>query len=302
MHGIVEAANLLEDVATCDRAYELLAPFAHLPVVTGLGASCFGTAHHTLGVAALTSGRLDEAVEHFRSAIDGNLALGHWPALRISRLRYAEALTRRGRSRDADTASDQLAAADRDAVSLGLSLPSPAEPIGLAARCTREGRLWRVQLGAHHALVEHCIGMLHLAVLLANPESEIPAMDLAAGVAALGSSDGRTGFSAQPVLDRVAAQQYRQRLSQVNAEIEDHDPERSARARAERDWIVAELAAGTGLGGRPRHVPDSAERARLAVGKAIRRAIARIDAADPVTGGHLRRSVHTGVRCWYLPA
>jgi hypothetical protein len=64
---------------------------------------------------------------------------------------------------------------------------------------------------------------------------------------------------------------------------------------------MAELAAGTGLGGRARRFPDSAERARLAVGKAIRRAIARIHQADPSIGEHLHRTVQTGMRCSYQP-
>jgi hypothetical protein len=37
------------------------------------------------------------------------------------------------------------------------------------------------------------------------------------------------------------------------------------------------------------------------VGKAIRRALARITEADGVIGEHLRQTVHTGVRCSYWP-
>ncbi len=43
------------------------------------------------------------------------------------------------------------------------------------------------------------------------------------------------------------------------------------------------------------------ERARVAVGKAIRRALARITDADAVIGEHLRQTVHTGARCSYWP-
>jgi hypothetical protein len=111
--------------------------------------------------------------------------------------------------------------------------------------------------------------------------------------------------SAQPVLDHAAIEQYRQRLSQLRADIEElesrNQPERATQARAERDWLMAELTASTGLSGRARRFPDNPERARLAVGKAIRRAIRRIDAADASTGEHLRRTVHTGIRCVYRP-
>ena len=47
--------------------------------------------------------------------------------------------------------------------------------------------------------------------------------------------------------------------------------------------------------------PDQGERARVAVGKAIRRALARITETDPILGEHLRQTVHTGVRCSYWP-
>jgi hypothetical protein len=40
----------------------------------------------------------------------------------------------------------------------------------------------------------------------------------------------------------------------------------------------------------------------VSVGKAVRRALARIADADPVIGEHLRQTVHTRVRCSYWPA
>jgi hypothetical protein len=72
-------------------------------------------------------------------------------------------------------------------------------------------------------------------------------------------------------------------------------------ARAERDWLVAQLSSAVGLGGRTRAFPDQPERARVAVGKAIRRALVKITKADDVIGEHLRQTVHTGVRCSYWP-
>ena len=99
--------------------------------------------------------------------------------------------------------------------------------------------------------MEDSIGMVHLAVLIANPRQEIQAADLV--------------------------------------------------ARAERDWLVAQLSSAAGFGGRTRAFPDQPERARVAVGKAIRRALARIAEADAVIGEHLRQTVHTGVRCSYWP-
>ena len=65
--------------------------------------------------------------------------------------------------------------------------------------------------------------------------------------------------------------------------------------------MLAELSANAGLGGRSRTFADGRERARLAVGRAIRRAFGHIDDADAVIGAHLRSSVHTGAHCWYRP-
>jgi hypothetical protein len=186
------------------------------------------------------------------------------------------------------------------------------------ATCTREGHSWRVTLGARSALVRHSVGMLHLVVLLANPNVEIRAVDLVAGVAGLAEA-GRDPV-AQPLLDPAAVRDYRRRLTELTAEIDEAEAtgpakqttparqnpatparlDRAARARQERDWLIAQLGAGTGFGGRPRRFSDGTENARLAVGKAIRRAIARVAEADRIIGDHLTRTVHTGVRCAYL--
>ncbi len=61
-------------------------------------------------------------------------------------------------------------------------------------------------------------------------------------------------------------------------------------------------ATAAGFAGRTRSFPGQEERARVAVGKAIRRAMVRITQADPVIGEHLRQAVHTGVRCSYWPS
>jgi hypothetical protein len=175
---------------------------------------------------------------------------------------------------------------------------------GAVAECSRAGRRWRVTVGGRAVLAEDSIGMAHLAVLIANPRQEIPAADLVAGLAALSRP---AGDGAHPVLDHEAIAGYRTRLRHLDAELSDLDEAgdsagRAAAARAERDWLVAQLGSAAGFAGRTRSFPDQGERARVAVGKAIRRALARIAAADPAIGEHLRQAVRTGVRCSYWPA
>jgi len=254
LDGVVEAAYLLEEADVAARAYELLRPYGHLPMIGSLAVTCFGSVEHALGVAALTSGRLDLAIEHLTAAIPHNLALAHWPALVASRARLAQAHALRGGPGDADAARRELDAAAAEAASAGLAVPDHPVPRPAAAeraQCQRTGRKWRLTLGHRGVLVEDSIGLVHLAVLIANPRQEIQAADLV--------------------------------------------------ARAERDWLVAQLSSAAGFGGRTRAFPDQPERARVAVGKAIRRALARIAEADAVIGEHLRQTVHTGVRCSYWP-
>ena len=95
MNGIVEAASVLADADVAARAYELLRPHARLPMVGSLGITCFGSTQHALGVASLTCGQLDQAVDHLRAAVRHNLALAHWPAVLASRQRLARRRRRR---------------------------------------------------------------------------------------------------------------------------------------------------------------------------------------------------------------
>jgi hypothetical protein len=302
MNGVVEAAYLLGEPDVAAQAYELLRPHAHLPMIGSLGVTCFGSVQHALGVAALTSRQLDLAVEHLTAAVQQNLALAHWPALVASRQRLAQAHALRGSPGDADAARRELDAATTEAASAGLPVPDypAANPAPAVAEIQRVGRKWRLTLRGRGVLVEDSIGMVHLAVLIANPRQEIQAADLVAGLAGLSGPSGEAG-AAQRVLDPEAIAEYRSRLKNLDTEIDELEPDRARQARAERDWLVAQLSSAAGFGGRTRAFPDQPERARVAVGKAIRRALARITEADGVIGEHLRQSVHTGLRCSYWP-
>jgi hypothetical protein len=307
VNGMVQAAYLIDDPVLAAEAYELLRPYGHLPVIGALGITCFGSVRQALGLACLATGALDSAVDHLNAAVRHNLALGHWPAVVSSRLGLAEACERRGQAGDAEAARRALDTAAGEANALGLPGPDSqmTKPGGTGyAECHRIGRNWRITLGDRSVIVDDSIGLLHLAVLTANPRQEIAAADLVAGLAALGAQAG-DGGAAQPVLDRAAIAEYRGRLARLDAEIGALDPagdgERADRAQAERDWLIAQLGTATGLGGRPRSFADEHERARVAAGKAIRRALARIAEADTIIGQHLRDTVRTGVRCSYWP-
>ena len=317
MNGIVEAAYQLEDADLAAEAYELLRPYAHLPMVGSLGVTCFGSTQQALGTASLTVRRLDRAVDHLRASVQHNLALAHWPAVVSSRQRLARARKLRGHTGDDEAAERELDAAASESRALGIPGPDSHSSASRGARyaeCDRVGRKWRLALRDRSVLVEDSIGMLHLAVLIANPRQDIPAADLVEGLAALSPTLGSPagdGRWPQPVLDHKAIAGYRTRLTQLDAEIASLEMaaardqadarDQAGRARSEREWLSAQLASAAGLSGRVRSFPDDAERARVAVGKAIRRALARIEEADAVIGEHLRQTVHTGARCSYWP-
>jgi hypothetical protein len=298
MSGIAEAAYLLGDADVAAEVYELVLPFAHLPAMASLGIACFGSVHYPLGICAMTTGDLDEAVDHLRAAVRANLALAHWPAVAMSRQRHARALAMRGRPSEA---ARERAAAEEEARALGVTVHEPAAaPSGRALVCVRAGDSWRIEWGERVALVAHSVGMRHLAVLLANPGTEVAAADLVSGADAPSAR-----MSGQPVLDETAVAGYRRRLSELNADIAEwearDDEEAAERCRVERDWVLTELAGATGLAGRTRRFPDEAERARISVGKAIRRVLVRVAQADPALGEHLRETVRTGMFCSYRP-
>jgi tetratricopeptide (TPR) repeat protein len=318
VYGAVEAAHLLGDDGTAASGYELLVPFADRPMVVSLGVACFGSVQHALGVAALTLGNPERAVEHFRAAVRDNRTIEHWPATVLSRARLAQALAQRDGARAGSEAQRELELCRRDAAGLGMLLPEPSPaPRGRAggapravgpqlATCLRRGQQWEVSLGARSVLVGHSRGMQYLAVLTANPGHEIRAAELAAGPGSLEATvvDASVG-AAQPILDDVAKREYQRRLAKLQAAIEEYEADgelgRAEELRYEREWLVAELTAATGLGGRSRGFATNDERARVAVGKAIRRALERIAALDAVLGNELRDAVHTGVRCCYRP-
>jgi hypothetical protein len=313
MCGVIEAAALLDDKATAARAYELLLPYAHLPVIASLGVACFGVAQHPLGVASLCEGKVDRAVGHFRAAIDGNTALGHWPATTLSKARLCQTLAVRGDRADVEEAGRLFKESSADAAEQGMVLPAMTPPTkGLGrppcaavAACTRRGLRWRVELGNRSVMVNDSVGIRHLATLMANPGVEVPAIDLTR-MGGSRSSPAPPESIPQQLLDPEALRQFRSRLSLIREEIDEAEAvgnlERAAALRVDADWLVEELQAHTGLGGRARNFSDDRERARIAVGKAIRRALDRISSADAVVGDELRAATQTGMQCCYRPS
>src|SRR5204863_6353489 len=128
-------------------------------------------------------------------------------------------------------------------------------------------------------------GLLLLSRLLERPGRELHVLDLA-------DVSGGDADRVEAVLDASGRQAFRNRIVELEADLNEADlfadMERSARARAELDAVVDELARATGLGGRDRRTASDSERARVAATRAIRSAPARISQALPDLGRHFR--------------
>lgn len=179
-----------------------------------------------------------------------------------------------------------------------------AEPQAAEGAAFRhDGRVWHVAFRGRQSTVPHSKGMTDLATLLARPGFEVHALDLVevAGGPPRAVAGGDTG----PLLDGTARTAYRKRLVDLEQELDeataDGDQGRLAALTAERDFLLAELAAALGLGGRARVNGDGAERARKAVTMRIGTAVRAIADVDPDLARHLRVCVSTGRFCRYQP-
>lgn len=165
-------------------------------------------------------------------------------------------------------------------------------------RFYREGEFWTIAFEGEVARLRDARGLALLSQLLRLPERELHVLDLA-------DRRGTGADFAEPTLDGTARSRFRDRIVELEADVEEADRfadiERSARAQAELDAVVAELGRATGLGGRDRRTTSESERARVATTRAIRLAMRHISDVLPDLGHHLQYSVRTGTYCAYAP-
>ncbi len=295
LRGAAEAAFFLQDQQVAAEIYDLARPYARRPAMASLAITCFGSTEHTLGLAAATLGRTNAATDHLRAAIRANTALAHWPAAVHSQA-FLGQLLRTHRSPSAKTHLDQ---AQQTADHFCLPLPSwefPAArvptrpPVAPLAQLRHEGTHWQISLGARAISVRESLGLSYLSLLTHNPGHEIPCLELLAGAEVLSSQ--RPNLS-QELLDPSARRAYRSRISQLQARPLD-DAEHK-----ELDWLLHELNASTGRSGQDRKFSRETERARISVGRALRRAVQHIKAAEPIIGQHFVDRLYTGNYCCY---
>jgi class 3 adenylate cyclase len=214
----------------------------------------------------------------------------------------------------ADRGSHTLAAVGDSwrllAISAGTP-PSQSAPDEAAMLFRREGEYWTVAFGGKVVRMRDAKGLGYLARLLRHPHREFHVLDLLVGDAPRANHTTREDglVAAMPdagaVLDEPAKHAYRDRIAELETEIEEarrwNDLERTARAEGELDALTRELASAVGLGGRDRRAASDSERARVSVTKAVRGAVRRLEDQHPELGRHLTLAVHTGTFCTYDP-
>jgi tetratricopeptide (TPR) repeat protein len=303
MHGIIEIAAELKDEQIAQAAYYALVRYADLPIMASLAVVCLGSVHRSLAVAALTCGKLDLAIEHCTAAVAANERLGHRPATVQTLAELALALLQRRRADDIERGHSLLQCAMTEAEGLGMHGLISRWQKTLQTITTAEDRTdcsavtitpapqggWRVSLGTHIATVPDLVGLRYLARLVAAPNQEISAVALVLDHEAAPHSTNK-----QEVMDQRTIHTLRQRICELRQQSLLTPDEQE-----ELDTLTQELAAAMGLNGRVRTFADVPERARTAVRKAVKRAIAQITAANPIVGQHLTTHIETGAVCRY---
>src|SRR5262245_10685169 len=163
--------------------------------------------------------------------------------------------------------------------------PVPARHPGIPVM-EQEGEFWRIEYQGTAVMLRHTRGLTLLAHLVRCPGRVIHVRELDAmtpsGGAALPRPEAPDGDlvalpgDAGEVLDRQALAEYRSRIGELRAEIDDADAcgdaARAEALRAELDMLASELRSAGGAGGRGRRVAPEVERLRVAVARRPRAA------------------------------
>ena len=292
------AAAGLHAIGACRILHPLLAPYAAM--VASVGATiCVGSVAHHLGLLDRELGDLDAAVESFSAALALHQAMASPPLTAWSARELAATLRQRQRPGDLERADVLGRAAHQSIAPAAAAAPAPAEARISAALAKTTGG-WQLTWQGRVSPLGNAKGLGLIAHLLRAEGRGEHVLDLV-GAGELRQASGQTDA---PALDAQAKLAYRQRLDklrEIEVDAADRGDARAvARARAEREAIEDELGRSVGLGGRDR-AGGTAERARVAVAKSIRRALDLIGRVEADCAGHLERSLRTGIECVYSP-
>ncbi|HEV3498614.1 MAG TPA: hypothetical protein VHA34_19920 [Actinomycetes bacterium] len=252
-----------------------------------------GSLARHVGLVCHVLGLWGEAERRFEAALRANKAAGAPVAVAHTCRQLSALLRARGDEGDWDRAIDLLShaaaiyrrleierlAEQADAV-LRRSQEQSASDAGLPVvnvfRRTASG--WELEYDGHRVVAPDIPGLGHIATLVASEGRPVHAVDL--------------------VETDQAEATYRARLAELEGQLTAPDPVTAALARAERDFLRAELAVVAA--GRP-PAADVGDRARRLAALRIRTCLDALDDVLPALARHLRRSIRTGIFCLYEP-
>jgi hypothetical protein len=329
---LAQTAAAARDPRLCDRARAALAPHRGQWTVSLYGCDVSGPVDLWVAVVDAAQERWDDAVAGFAAARDGADRLQARPWSVLARAGLADARERRGAAGDAEAARALREELEREADELGMrqvagrlrgrpgtgagrpatgaaadrpATGAAADRPAAAYEFRRDGAVWRLGYGGRVVHLPDAKGLRDLHLLLSRPGDDVPAVELldpAAGPELVAAR--RMG--GDPVLDEEARARYRRRLTELDEAIQQatelSDDRRAVALDQEREALLDELRAATGLAGRRRRLGDEAERARKTVTARIRDALRKLDGRHPELAAHLRGAVSTGATCRYAPA
>jgi hypothetical protein len=215
------------------------------------------------------------------------------------------------------------AAADDLSIPLEVLSEMPSAGLGRRVVMKREGDYWTLEHEGEVFRLRDSRGFSYLVQLLRHPDREFRATELEArsesrrsgAIVEGGSADPdaedlaqaglrRVGASdAGPVLDSRAKAEYRKRLSELSAELEEAkqagEERAAARIEQELEFLTRELTRAVGLGGRDRRSASDIHRARVNVSRAVRRSVEKIRGYNPAIANALTLSIKLGIICVY---
>lgn len=302
--SLAEVAVAVGESGLTATAVALLEPCAGRGVVNAGGVEFAGVVEDYLAHGCHLLGREEESRAWADRAAQAYRRMGAtWWLRRVEAL--AEPAARAG-----ETGTSGAATPSTGGGSAVTRVPSPAggsTPVvtPLVAHLRPDGHgLWWVGRDGAPSVVRDLKGLHYLRHLLARPGVDVPALELSDAVAGhpgTGVAEPDTG----ELLDRRALADYRRRLAELEEELDEahawSDEGRLARLGAEREALLAELRGATGLGGRVRTSGATQERARVAVRKAVAKAIGQVADVDGPLGRLLTDTVSTGGTCRYEP-
>jgi hypothetical protein len=320
------ACSVLGDAVRSEALYRLLEPFADQQMsLVFIGA--LPSAALFLAQLAVTCERNDDALRHFEMALRQHERMDARPFIARTSCEFGRFLVEHG---DPERGTRLLRASLGMSMELGMeavrrraesaltdagSAPSDETQAGrVEAILRRTGEVWSVGHGARIVSLKDSKGLRALHRLLSSPGVEVHAAELSAfvegnvsGASSVAAEDGlsMSDDDAGPMLDEAAKAAYRARLGELREVVDEadawNDSARAENAREEMQMLTEELSRGFGLGGRARKASSTAERARINISKAVKRALDAVSAHDPDLGRHLRTYVRTGVFCVYDP-